>query len=240
LPPPGGFFHKLRLMSRHSPRQGAFLRQKIRRRKNNKNQRGVSMNTPKSITNEEAAQLIYWLDNRFKVIFELACQSGLRISDILSLKVKDLYNPMTVYERKSRRKRTFAISNELYNNLRYLADYKSGDDYVFESHAKRGVSLHRSTIHRHIKKALFWSDFDASAHSARKLYAVNVMDATGSVEKVRQALNHRKTSTTLAYLKNVRQDSGKHIKTATDNPRGNIFAGIFSFIKRIFRKGVKP
>jgi integrase len=192
---------------------------------------------PKTITNNQAADIINWLDGRYKVIFDLACQSGLRISDILSLKVKDLSNPMTVYEKKSKRKRTFPISDRLYRNLQYLADLKNKDDFVFESHSKTGVSVHRSTIHRHIKKTQPWTSCEASAHSARRLYAQNILTRTGSVEKVQQALHHHKLSTTLAYLDNMPQNVKLPEEIATERQRENIFVRILLFIKKIFQKG---
>jgi integrase len=147
---------------------------------------------------------------------------------------------MTVYEKKSKRKRTFPISEELHTNLKYLCDFKQDSDFLFESHHKHGVSVHRSTIHRKIKKALKWQNKsipDASSHSARKLYAQNIYEETGSVEKVQQALHHRKISTTLAYLDKLQQKVAEIEKTATQYAAAtNIFCKIRNFIKKLFRR----
>jgi integrase len=144
---------------------------------------------------------------------------------------------MTIYEKKSKRKRTFPISEELHINLKYLCDFKRPDEYLFESHHKHGVSVHRSTVHRKIKKALKWYAGNASAHSARKLYAQNVYSETGSVEKVQQALHHRKISTTLAYLDKLQQNVAAHEETATEYyANTNIFDKIHRFIKNLFRR----
>ena len=180
--------------------------------------------------------MTYWLDNRFKIIFALAVESGLRISDILKLKVKDVEkNPMRIYETKSKRDRVIWLSDELHKDLLYMCNWARDNDYVFNSHAKHGVPVHRSTIHRHIKKALKWVDFDASAHSARKLYAHNVYEDTGSVEKVQKAMNHQKYETTLTYLDIPQQDGDKTQKSATQSPKFSIF----SIFKKIFGKRKK-
>jgi len=194
---------------------------------------GVAINTPKTITNEQSGNILYWLTGRYKIIFDLAVQSGLRISDILSLQVKDIYNPMTIYEKKSKRKRTFAISNELYKRLCVLVDFSRGpDSYIFESHHKNAVSVHRSTVHRQIKKAAKWSGLDCSAHSARKLYAQNALQETGSVEKVQKLLNHQKISTTYRYLQQNPPDADE---SATEQPRLNIFSRFIKFFKGVFK-----
>jgi integrase len=195
-------------------------------------ERKVRMKKPKGISNEQAKRLEYWIDGRFKVIFELAVESGMRISDILALRVRDIQNPMTVYETKSKRKRTFTLSDNLYQTLLFFKDWQSDNAYVFYSEQDSTKHVHRSTVHRQIKKALTWLDFDASAHSARKLYAQNIYEKTGSVEKVQKALNHRKIQTTLAYLDIPQQNEEEGGKSATEGR----FKRIVNAIKKIFKR----
>jgi len=191
------------------------------------------MNRPKTISGEQANKLYLWLDGRYKIIFALAVQTGLRISDILRLKVKDLYNPMHVWESKSKRYRDVAVSNDIYAYLEKFAGHRSPDSFLFDSWHKSGVSVHRSTIHRHIKKALKFVNFDASAHSARKLYAQNVYKDTNSVEAVQKSLNHQKITTTLTYL-------DKYVElTAVGRLWYKVLKGIKNFFGRIFIKKVK-
>jgi len=111
---------------------------------------------------------------------------------------------MRIYETKSKRHREVALNSEQYKNLLKLTWNKSDDVLVFDSHHKTGVSVHRSTIHRHIKKSLQWLDFDASVHSARKLYAQNIYADTKSIEAVQKSLNHHKITTTMTYLTDIK------------------------------------
>ena len=107
---------------------------------------------------------------------------------------------MTIYEVKSRRERTFKIGKKLFNRLKNYCAGKFNSDFVFHSERKAGKHIHRSTIHRHIKKALRGLNFDCSAHSTRKLYAQNIFKKSRSVKKVQKSLNHRKIEYTATYL----------------------------------------
>jgi integrase len=191
------------------------------------------MNRPKSITGEQANQIDYWIDGKYKIIWQLAVESGLRISDILSLKCGDVkHNPLTIYETKSRRKRKITISDKLF---RYLQNEVAGgrdDWWLFQSERTPTKHIHRSTVHRRIKMALQRLDFDASCHSARKLYAQRIFKATGSAQSVQRALNHNKLSTTLAYLDLTQQDALQAHENATEHG----FKRLLKFIREIFKR----
>jgi integrase len=133
-------------------------------------------------------------------MIRLAIKSGLRVSDLLRVKVGDLGKTMTVHEWKSKRKRTFKIGKKLYAELRSLTGGKSDGDFLFQSQRKPDKPIHRSTVHRRIKRALKTLNFDCSAHSMRKLFAQNIFKDTQSVKKVQKAMNHHKITTTATYL----------------------------------------
>ena len=159
------------------------------------------MNRPKTITNKNAEDITYWLDSKYKLVAMLAIETGLRISDILDLRKKDIKSPnMRIYEKKSRQYRKFKISENLHKKLKDFTVMHFDKDFIFRS-SRTGVDhVHRTTIHRNIKKAIKWLKFDCSAHSLRKLYAMNVLTETGSIYAVQRNLNHQKLSTTLTYL----------------------------------------
>jgi integrase len=135
-------------------------------------------------------------------MIKLAIKSGLRVSDLLRVKVGELGKEMTVYEWKSKRKRKIKIGKKLYKELRLLSGGKSEGDFLFSSDRKPGKPIHRSTVHRKIKKALKAGalNFDCSAHSTRKLYAQKIFKETGSVKKVQKAMNHHSITSTATYL----------------------------------------
>jgi integrase len=155
---------------------------------------------PKTIKNKQARALQGRVSDADRILIRLAVRSGLRISDLLSLRVEDLGNTMIVHETKSKRKREFKIGKKLHKELRSLTAGRASSDFLFPSVTKSGKHLHRSTVHRRIKRAIKTLDWDCSAHSMRKLYAQNIYRDTGSVKKVQKAMNHHKITTTATYL----------------------------------------
>lgn len=140
------------------------------------------------------------LEYRDQLLIRLAIESGLRISDLLKLKVGDVKAKMTIFETKSKRERTFKLSKQLYDDLRAWTRYRRRGLLLFAGNRGNEKAVHRSTVHRRIKKALQGLGFDMSAHSTRKLYAHNVFSETHDLQKVQNALNHKNLETTLAYL----------------------------------------
>jgi integrase len=133
-------------------------------------------------------------------MIRLAIKSGLRVSDLLRVRVGDIGKEMTVHEWKSKRKRKFKIGKKLLAELNSITGGKSDGDYLFASTRKPGIPIHRSTVHRRIKRAIQTLKFDCSAHSTRKLYAQLIYKDTGSVRKVQKAMNHHNITTTATYL----------------------------------------
>ena len=193
------------------------------------------MKKPKMITPEQAKELEERLFWRYKTIFAVSVESGMRISDVLKLKCGDVKkNPLTVYETKSKRKRTFELSEKTFWELEWQASTGRASDYVFQSERDPKKHVHRSTVHRQIKKALTALEFDASCHSARKLYARNIYDATNSVYAVQEALHHQKLSTTLRYLDFPQQNEPEIRKKATKFQ--NICNRFNNWVKKLFRR----
>lgn len=159
------------------------------------------MHRPSTITDEQAKQIIHWIDHRYKLVIQLAYESGLRISDLLDIRKADISSRhMRIYETKSRQIRKFTISEQLHADLNKLTPFFRHNDFVFPSPRDATKHVSRMTIHNHIKKAVQWLKIDCSAHSLRKLYAQSIYASTGNVEAVQRSLNHRKISTTYTYL----------------------------------------
>jgi len=137
------------------------------------------MNKVKFITQEQANLLYIRLSRPHKLIFALGMETGLRISDILRLRTRDIENPITVYVGRTKELRAFPLSEWLFSELISYADNELPERYIFASQRKRRRSVSRTTYHRHIKRALTDLDFDCSAHSTRKLfYSVRAPVAT--------------------------------------------------------------
>ena len=147
------------------------------------------------------------LDERDRDIFRISFETGLRIGDILKLRVYDVqHNPMTIYETKSKRNRLIGISDELHEHLKRKYKYRWSFGFdnaltlIFRGNRGTGKAINRSTYYRRLKRASEALKINFSAHSGRKLFAKNIFEITNSVPAVQEALNHKYITTTATYL----------------------------------------
>jgi integrase len=124
----------------------------------------------KIISADEADELYRRLPERSKLIFAIAFETGLRISDILWLKVSCVENPMYFAVGKTRRTLKLQLSEWLYDELKHAAKFRLPDAWLFPSRTSKSGYIHRTTYHRDIKRATAGLPFDCSAHSTRKFH----------------------------------------------------------------------
>jgi integrase len=128
-------------------------------------------------------------------IFLLGVASGLRIGDLLALRVVDLGPRMVVVERKTGKTKRFELEA---GHLEFLTEYADGrppDAKLFPTT--------RTTVYRWFRRIA--SDLgiegDIGTHTMRKTHLWNIFVLSGGdIERVRLAANHRWHSTTISYL----------------------------------------
>lgn len=149
-------------------------------------------------------QFLMQLHPQARLCWQVGIETGLRVSDILSMKVQDLKPQMNIKERKTGKNRTINISPVLLESLKRNAQ---GSIYCFPAKDK-SKPLHRDTIGAQInsaKKIVGITDFTISMHSARKMYAIRKFEEAGNDYKVVQKdLGHRHEGTTLVYIYGAR------------------------------------
>ena len=169
------------------------------------------MSTSRPITNEEHRLIMQTMaetsHSGFRAnlavihILTIECSTGLRLSDILSMKLSDLYLSENGYrlkirEQKTKKERNVPIPLELQNYI---------TDYAISIGCKRDEQIFKLTpraVTKYIKKV---TDFlgleNVSSHSWRKLYALTVYEKTGNdIVSVQQALLHSSVAVTQRYL----------------------------------------
>lgn len=125
-------------------------------------------------------------------------RTGLRVSDVLSLKAEQLARSFWVTESKTGKRRHVGLPDDLIAEIRSQA---GGSAWAFPS--PRDPAKHRT-------RQAVWKDIDRTAkalrlpvnagcHSMRKAYAVDLMHKYGDIEKVRRALNHDNPAVTMLY-----------------------------------------
>lgn len=131
---------------------------------------------------------------------KIAAQTGLRIDDVLSLRIEKLKTRLTVLEKKTSNKRRVFIGKKLLREIfEFLGTRKSG--FLFPHRTKPEKHRTRQAVFKDLKiNALkLGLDCHVSPHSFRKVYAVKLYKRTNDLLRVQKILGHKKLETTLIY-----------------------------------------
>lgn len=169
----------------------------------------------RSLTDSEIESVKQSLKNtRDYTLFILGIFTGFRIQELLSLKVKDVYQYGKVTShctvtranmKGSHSSRTVVLHSEAQHNiLKLINEYNlEHDDYLFQS---------RKGMNRPITRYRAWSILKAAyracklqgkvaCHSTRKFFAEKLYSASGnSLIKTQRGLGHKNISSTISYL----------------------------------------
>lgn len=149
------------------------------------------------------------LDNRhprFGTLWMAGVETGLRISDLLSLDAQTVISGAAwkVIEQKTGKSRNIELSSTLTQRLMDIVSnsrLSETDKIFYRSSNNKKVSITRQWAHRIIARSASLIGLnDVGAHSMRKMYACNLFRSTGSLKRVQDELNHKYPSTTMIYL----------------------------------------
>lgn len=142
---------------------------------------------------------------RDKLIFKIALETGLRISDILHLKRADVFKQkFTVVERKTKKKKSISLSADTVNLARAydkIYHVKRKKFLFVSTYGGRNKPLTRQTEYYHYKKIAKILNAHTACHSTRQTFAKKLLKETGDIKKVMKALNHSSEKITKQYLK---------------------------------------
>lgn len=131
-----------------------------------------------------------------RLVMRLLLHTGLRISDALALKPEQLKPNFWVTEQKTGKRRQVGIPEPLLSDLKAAA----GEHWVFPG-ADPWKHRTRQAVWKDVKRAAAAGRLtqNVAPHSARKVYAVELLHRYGDIDRVRRALNHGGVEVTLIY-----------------------------------------
>ena len=182
---------------------------------------------------------------RFRLMWLVGIETGLRISDLLSL-TPGMFAPagaFTLTERKTGKERRCFLSQELWLEVKQFMNIHrlAPDDFVFfSSSSDKKKPISRQWATRMIAQdAKLRGLSRIGAHSMRKVYACKLYLSSGQISSVQAALNHRYPSTTMHYLADLLPGIGQeaNLKPLPEPPRAHRRpAGVFSrLFNRLFK-----
>lgn len=148
------------------------------------------------LLNEEVEQVLTLLTPTNQLVMRVALHTGLRVGDILQLKTEQLKPHFWVTESKTKKRRQVGLPEPLLSDLKNAA----GETWVFPG--RSGSKPHtRQAVWKDVKRAAkaFRIPQNVAPHSARKVYAVELLREYGDIERVRRALNHSSEAVTMIY-----------------------------------------
>lgn len=142
-----------------------------------------------------------------RLVMRTALATGLRVGDVLALTPDRLKSHFWVTEQKTGKKRQVGIPQPLLSDLQKHA----GEWWVFPGRDPRKHHT-RQAVWKDVKRAAqaFRLRQNVGPHSARKVYAVELLRKYGDIERVRRALNHSSESVTLIYAMADQQLEAKY------------------------------
>lgn len=146
---------------------------------------------------------------KYRIMFLIGIYSGLRISDILPLKVKDVYgrSHIDIREKKTRKAKRFRINRILAKELdRYCVGKAESEHLIPSGHginqplgARRAYDVIRDAG---AKAAVG----NLGTHSMRKTFGYHYYQQTGDIVTLQKIFNHASPQITLRYI-GIEQDA---------------------------------
>ena len=175
-----------------------------------------SKKLPVVLSRSEIEKILLKTSNaKYRLIIALAYGCGLRVSEVINLKVKDLdidELTITIREAKGKKDRISVLPEKLLNDLRNMIAGKNADEYLFDS--SRGGKLTTASLQKMFRKSLAKTYIKKSAtfHSLRHSFATHLLENGVDVRYVQELLGHANIRTTQLYTQ-VTNPSLKNIKS---------------------------
>jgi site-specific recombinase XerD len=174
---------------------------------------------PVVLSQEEIKKILGQIKNvKHKLFLALMYASGLRISEAINLKTKDLdFDNRFIYVRKGKgqKDRKTLLPKILQDIFKKYAALKNGEEYIFES--ERGGRLTERSMQKVFFNALKLSGVkkQATCHSLRHSFATHLLEAGTDIRYIQELLGHRRLETTQVYTK-VANNKLREIKSPLD------------------------
>jgi integrase len=147
-------------------------------------------------------------NERDGVLFELGIHTGLRISDLLQLKKKDVKGShIVVKEIKTKKTKRVVIVPQLKKVLqKYIRDMKD-NDYLFTGRGTHGKPITRVRAYKILREAANECGLNnIGTHTMRKTFGFHFYNMNKDIAMLQELFNHSSPYITLRYI-GVHQDA---------------------------------
>jgi integrase len=152
------------------------------------------------------------------IMFIIGVYTGLRISDILNLKVRDTKSVKYIIlrEQKTGKERLIEKSSFIKKELAWYTDGKPDDEYLVKSREQENKPLTRFMAYKILNEV--GKSFGLQrigTHTLRKTFGYHYYKQTKDVALLQKMFNHSDPSITLRYIGILQDDINNAIKNFT-------------------------
>ena len=142
-------------------------------------------------------------DSRNFMMFLLGTYTGLRISDILRLRVKDVADKsyINLKEKKTSKHKRIPINPVLKRELKAYIEGKPMNECLIKSRVGNNQAISRSQAYRIMREVANEFNLDEiGTHSMRKTFGYHYYKQTKDIAFLQMVFNHAKPEDTLRYI----------------------------------------
>ena len=154
-------------------------------------------------TVRDIADYLKEVSPKYHIMFMIGIYSGLRVSDILKLKIRDVRdkNEIKLREKKTGKEKLFPINTELSRALATYCQGKKDYEYLIPSERVRNKAVSREYAYRVIHQAGKEFGLDnLGTHTMRKTFGYHFYLQTKDIVLLMRIFNHNDQSKTLRYI----------------------------------------
>jgi site-specific recombinase XerD len=151
---------------------------------------------------------------REKVMFGLVYDTGLRISELTNLMIRDVdldRKVVHVKQSKNKKDRMVPMSSHAVRGIKKHLTLNSPKVYLFERQNRKGMPISKTRVRVLLKEALQVTNIkkQVTVHTLRHTYATHQLEAGQDIMTLKNLLGHADVKTTLIYLHIVQMESVK-------------------------------
>jgi len=151
---------------------------------------------------DEIKEFLRSESERNYMMFTFGINTGLRIQDMLKLRVRDVLGEhLILIEMKTNKKKWIKINITLRRELKKFTEGMGRDEYLFQSRQGENKPIKRDMAYKIMRKAAKrFGLADIGTHTMRKTFGYHMYQKTKDITLVQTLLNHSDKSITMRYI----------------------------------------
>ena len=159
-------------------------------------------------------------NKKSKLMVSLMYAAGMRVSELVSLKVRDLdFDEKTghIRQAKGKKDRIFNIPDQLFNKLKKHIEKQKENESEYLFPGQKGQQMSARNLQKMVSNAAKKAGIkkDVHCHTLRHSFATHLLENGVDIRKIQELLGHADLSTTQIYT-HISTEELKKIKSPLD------------------------